>query len=158
MISEIKGHMDARDARVTIVMSEFNPLVTDQLLQGAVDAFLHRGGSQERLQIIRVPGAFEIPGTVAEYLRHNEPDAVVTLGAVIRGGTPHFDYVAGQAADGIGRLSQTHNLPIIFGILTTNTLEQALERAGTKAGNKGWEVMDAALQMISVYQQMNSAE
>ncbi len=151
----IKGELTAKNRCITIVAAEFNPHVTGALVNGATDAFLFHGGQADNLELIWVPGAFEIPGTVQQILNSSRrTDAIVTLGAVIRGGTPHFDFVAGTAADGLAELSRTADIPVIFGILTTNNLNQALERAGTKAANKGWEVTEAALKMISVYEQI----
>ena len=148
--------LNAAGKKVVIVMSEFNPMITESLLNGAMDAYLHNGGSEELVSVYKVPGAYEIPGTVKQVLDHAKPDAVVTLGAVIRGGTPHFDYVAGECARGVAVLSTKYDIPIMFGVLTTDNLQQAQERAGTKAGNKGWEVMEAALQTIQVYEDIRS--
>ncbi len=153
-MSKITGDTSAEGKKITIVAGEFNQPIVDQLIDGASDAFVHFGGESKNLKIITVPGAFEIPGTVNQVLKNSSPDAIVTLGAVIRGGTAHFDFIAGEAARGIGEFSRTSDIPVIFGVLTTYDLQQAQERAGTKAGNKGWEVMEAALQTISVYKQI----
>ena len=142
--------------KIVIVISEFNPVITESLLSGAMDAYITGGGKEEDIKIYRVPGAYEIPGTVKQVLVNQSPDAIITLGAVIRGGTPHFDYVAGECARGISELSLNHDIPIMFGVLTTDNLQQALERSGTKAGNKGWDVMDAAIQTSSVYKDIQS--
>ncbi|MBC8312574.1 MAG: 6,7-dimethyl-8-ribityllumazine synthase [Candidatus Marinimicrobia bacterium] len=141
---------------VVIVISEFNPVITESLLNGAMDAYITGGGKEENVKIYRVPGAYEIPGTVKQVMENQSPDAVVTLGAVIRGGTPHFDYVAGECARGVSELSMAYDVPIMFGVLTTDNLQQALERSGTKAGNKGWDVMEAAIQTASVYKDIQS--
>lgn len=155
MIDQINYKISAKDQKIVIVTADFNSEITEALTNGAMDAFLHNDGAEKDLTIIHVPGAFEIPGTVVQSINSLQPDAVVTLGAVIRGATPHFDFVAAEAARGIADLSQSYDIPIVFGVLTTNNLEQALERAGTKAMNKGWEVMESALKMISIYQQIS---
>ena len=121
-----------------------------------MDAYIAGGGKEEDVTIYRVPGAFEIPGAVKQVLANQSPDVVVTLGAVIRGGTPHFDYVAGECARGVSELSMQYDIPIMFGVLTTDNLQQALERSGTKAGNKGWDVMGAAIQTAAVYKDIQS--
>jgi len=146
----------AKGLKVVIIISEFNPVITESLLNGAMDAYLTSGGKETDISIYRVPGAFEIPGTVKQVLANQSPDAVVTLGAVIRGDTPHFDYVAGECARGVSDLSMQYDIPIIFGILTTDNLQQALERSGIKAGNKGWDVMEAAIQTVAVYKDIQS--
>jgi 6,7-dimethyl-8-ribityllumazine synthase len=147
---------NALGLNVVIVISEFNPVITESLLNGAMDAYLTAGGKEDDVTIYRVPGAYEIPGTVKQVLENQSPDAVVTLGAVIRGGTPHFDYVAGECARGVSELSMQYDIPIMFGVLTTDNLQQALERSGTKAGNKGWDVMEAAIQTSAVYKDIQS--
>ena len=147
---------NALGLKVVIVISEFNPVITESLLNGAMDAYLTAGGKEDDVTIYRVPGAYEIPGTVKQVLTNQSPDAVVTLGAVIRGGTPHFDYVAGECAHGVSELSMQYDIPIMFGVLTTDNLPQALKRSGTKAGNKGWDVMEAAIQTSAVYKDIQS--
>ena len=146
----------ASGLNTVIVISEFNPVITESLLNGAIDAYIAGGGKEEDLKIYRVPGAYEIPGTVKQVLVNQSPDVVVTLGAVIRGETPHFNYVAGECARGVSELSMQYDIPIMFGVLTTDNLQQALERAGTKAGNKGWDVMEAAIQTFAVYKDIKS--
>ena len=142
--------------KVVIVISEFNPVITESLLNGAMDAYITGGGKEDDVTIYHVPGAYEIPGTVKQVLENQSPDAVVTLGAVIRGGTPHFDYVAGECARGVCELSMQYDIPIMFGVLTTDNLQQALERSGSKAGNKGWNVMEAAIHTSAVYKDIQS--
>ncbi len=154
MINILQGLVTAIDTRVAIVVADFNGIISESLTMGAVDAFFFHGGSAENLTVIHVPGAFEIPGMVRQVLERQVWDAIITLGAVIRGGTPHFDFIAGEVAQGVAELSRKSDIPVIFGILTTNNYEQALERAGTKSSNKGWEVMESALKMISVYRQL----
>ena len=141
---------------IVIVVSEFNHPIIENLLKGAQEAFFHHGGKKSYIRVHRVPGAFEIPGTIRQILKFHNPHAIVALGAVIRGETSHFDYVAGECARGVADLSIQYDIPIMFGVLTTENLQQALERAGTKAGNKGWEVMEAALQTIQVYEDIQS--
>ena len=141
---------------IVIVISEFNPVITESLLNGAIDAYIAGGGKEDGVTIYRVPGAYEIPGTVKQVLVNQSPDAVLTLGAVIRGGTPHFDYVAGECARGVSELSMQYDIPIMFGVLTTDNLQQALERSGSKAGNKGWDVMEAAIKTVAVYKDIQS--
>ena len=147
---------NALGLKVVIVISEFYPVITESLLNGAMDAYITGGGKKEDVKIYRVPGAYEIPGTVKQVLVNQSPDTVVTLGAVIRGETPHFDYVAGECARGVSELSMAYDIPIMFGVLTTDSLQQALERSGTKAGNKGWDVMEAAIQTSAVYKDIQS--
>jgi len=154
MINILQGLVTAIDTRVAIVVADFNGIISESLTMGAVDAFFFHGGSAENLTVIHVPGAFEIPGMVRQVLERQVWDAIITLGAVIRGGTPHFDFITGEVAQGVAELSRKSDIPVIFGILTTNNYEQALERAGTKSSNKGWEVMESALKMISVYRQL----
>jgi len=148
--------LNALGLKIVIVISEFNTVITESLLNGAMDAYLSAGGKEDDITIYRVPGAYEIPGTVNQVLTNKSPDAVVTLGAVIRGGTPHFDYVASECARGVSELSMAHDIPIMFGVLTTDNLSQALERSGTNAGNKGWDVMEAAIQTSVVYKDIQS--
>ncbi|MBC8214668.1 MAG: 6,7-dimethyl-8-ribityllumazine synthase [Candidatus Marinimicrobia bacterium] len=158
MTNIIVGKPFAKGKKIHIVVGEFNEIVSDSLLNGAVDAYCNFGGNPDDLTIIKVPGAFEIPGAVKIAVENSFPDAVVTLGAIIRGGTPHFDFVATESSRRISELSLKYNIPVMFGILTTNDLKQALERAGTKAANKGWEVMESALKTISVYEQISDSE
>ena len=153
-MTEISGALDASGLRVAIVASRFNVFIVERLVEGAIDALTRTGGAAEEVTVVHVPGAFEIPQVARACARSGRFDAVVCLGAVIRGATPHFDYVAGQAAAGVGRLAQEVDVPITFGVLTTDTIEQAIERAGTKAGNKGADAALAALEMVSVYRQL----
>jgi 6,7-dimethyl-8-ribityllumazine synthase len=148
---EITGSLSGAGLRFALVVSRFNDLITERLLEGAVDALARHGVEPSDLQVIRVPGAWELPGAVARVLDGGEVDAVVTLGCVIRGATPHFDFVAGEALGGLGALARTASVPVILGVLTTDTLEQALERAGSKGGNKGWEAAVSALEMANLY-------
>lgn len=152
------GDLLAADARITIVAARFNEFVVDALVKGAVDALRMHGVAMDAIELVQVPGAWELPlaaQKVAE--RSAAPDAIVVLGAVIRGGTPHFDYVAGQAASGLAALQAKAGLPVVFGLLTTDTIEQAIERSGTKAGNKGAEAARTALEMVSLLRRLDDA-
>jgi len=139
------------DEKVAIIASRFNHLITDRLIEGARDAFLRNGGKDENLDLILVPGAFEIPFALKRALKKDYYDGIVCLGAVIRGATPHFDYVAAEATKGIANTTLNFDTPVTFGLLTTDTIEQAIERAGTKAGNKGFEAMTGLIEMINLY-------
>jgi len=139
------------DEKVSIIASRFNHLITDRLIEGARDAFLRNGGNDENLDLILVPGAFEIPFALKRALKKDYYDGIVCLGAVIRGATPHFDYVAAEATKGIANTTLNFDTPVTFGLLTTDTIEQAIERAGTKAGNKGFEAMTGLIEMINLY-------
>jgi len=139
------------DEKVAIIASRFNHLITDRLIEGARDAFLRNGGKDENLDLILVPGAFEIPFALKRALKKDYYDGIVCLGAVIRGATPHFDYVAAEATKGIANTTLNFDTPVTFGLLTTDTIEQAIERAGTKVGNKGFEAMVGLIEMINLY-------
>jgi len=147
-MKEIRPATPVANPRIAIVASQFNRFIVDQLVAGARDALERRGVNPERQVLVWVPGAFELPLAAARAASSGRFDAVVALGAVIRGGTPHFDYVAGGCADGLGRVALQHDLPVIFGVLTTDDVEQALERAGTGEGNKGFDAAVTALDMI----------
>jgi 6,7-dimethyl-8-ribityllumazine synthase len=146
----IEGDFSAVTARFGIVVARFNSFVVEELLSGAVDALKRHGVSESNITVIRVPGAFEMPLATKKAAESGNYDALITLGAVIRGGTPHFDYVAGECASGIGKIALETNLPVVFGVLTTDTIEQAIERSGTKAGNKGADAAMSALEMVSL--------
>ncbi len=137
--------------KVAIIASRFNHLITDRLIEGAKDAFIRNGGNENNLDLILVPGAFEIPFALKRALKKDIYDGIVCLGAVIRGATPHFDYVAAEATKGIANTTLNFDTPVTFGLLTTDTIEQAIERAGTKAGNKGFEAMLGLIEMINLY-------
>jgi 6,7-dimethyl-8-ribityllumazine synthase len=145
-----EGRFDARDLRVAIVVARFNETICRQLVDGAVDCLRRHGAPEEAISVTWVPGAFELPVAVRRWTRSGEVDAVVALGAVIRGETPHFDYVAGGAASGIARAAEEDGVPVTFGVLTTDTVEQAEARAGGKAGNKGFEAALAAIEMANL--------
>lgn len=152
----IEGELKAEGLRFAIVVSRFNSFITERLLAGALDA-LHRSGAPEAsIDIIRIPGAWEFPITVRAVIARNRYDAVICLGAVIRGDTPHFDYVAGQAATGIAQASLQSGIPVAFGVLTTNTVEQAIDRAGAKAGNKGFDAAMTAVEMANLLRKLQA--
>ncbi len=146
----LEGKKDARGLKIGIVVSRFNGFVTEKLLEGAADGFTSHGGADENLTIVRVPGAFEIPLIVEKMAASGKYDALVCLGAVIRGDTPHFDYVCDAVTRGIGDAVRTYKIPIGFGILTTDDVQQAMDRAGTKDANKGYEALLTVLEMIHV--------
>ena len=153
----MNSKLSATETSIVIVVSEFNKPIIENLLQGALDAFAHNGGKESDMRIHRVPGAFEIPGTILQIIKFHNPHAIIALGAVIRGETPHFDYIAGESAKGIAEISRSSNIPIINGILTTDNEKQAEERSQVGGRNKGWNAMEAALQTIAVYQEIFSA-
>lgn len=152
-----QGGFDARGARFGIVLSRFNELVGEQLLSGAVETLTSRGAEASDIDIVRVPGAFEIPVTLKVLAESGQYDALVALGAVIRGDTPHFDYVAGECARGVREVSVDYALPVAFGVLTVDTLEQALERAGANKGaNKGAEAALVAVEMANLFKKLRT--
>lgn len=137
--------------KVAIINSRFNHIITDRLVEGAKDAFIRHGGDEANLDLVLVPGAFEIPLALDKVLASGKYDAICCVGAIIRGSTPHFDYVAAEATKGIASCALKYQKPVVFGVLTTDTIEQAIERAGSKSGNKGFEVMTGLIEMISLY-------
>jgi 6,7-dimethyl-8-ribityllumazine synthase len=137
-------------ARFALVAARFNHFIVDRLVEGALDAVARHGGSLDNVSVVRVPGAWEIPPVVSRIAQRRSVDAVIALGAVIRGSTPHFDYVAAEVSKGIATVSLQTGVPIAFGVLTTDSIEQAIERAGTKSGNKGWEAALSAIEMVSL--------
>ena len=145
----IEGNLLAEGKRFALIVSRFNDFISEKLVSGALDALKRSGASDEDIDIIKVPGAFEIP-LVAKKVAKNNYDAVICLGAVIRGATPHFDYVSAEVSKGIATVSLDAEVPVIFGVVTTDTIEQAIERAGTKAGNKGWSAAIAAIEMANL--------
>lgn len=140
--------------KIGIVVSRFNEFITSKLLEGAVDAIKRHGGAEDSIEVTWVPGAFEIPFATKKLIKTNKYDAVICLGAVIRGSTPHFDYVASEVAKGVGHLAMNAEIPIVFGVLTTDSIEQAVERAGTKMGNKGGDAALVAIEMINLTKQI----
>lgn len=147
----IEGVLIAPEAKVTIVVSRFNSFLVESLVEGALDTLKRVGQvKDENITIVRVPGAYELPVAAQRVAKKGGTDAIIALGAVIRGGTPHFDFVAGESNKGLAQVSLQYDIPVSFGVLTTDTIEQAIERAGTKAGNKGGEAALGALEMINV--------
>lgn len=150
----IEGTLSAAGLRFAIVASRFNGLIVEPLVAGALDAIVRSGGSADDVTIVRCPGAWELPQVTLKVVERGGIDAVIALGAVIRGATPHFDYVAGEAAKGIASAAGGSDVAISFGVLTTDTIEQALERAGTKAGNKGFDAALAAIELANLFRQL----
>lgn len=146
----IEGTFTTTNAKIALAATRFNGFIVEQLVAGARDVLVRHGVPDEQLTLVRVPGAWELPLVVQRLAAAGPYDAVVALGCVIRGGTPHFDYVAGECAKGVHQASLQHGVPVAFGVLTTDSIEQAIERAGTKAGNKGAEAALSALEMISL--------
>jgi len=149
----VEGQLSVdKSKKVAIINARFNHFITDRLVEGAVDAYARHGGNANDLDLILVPGAFEIPFALDKALASGKYDAVCCLGAVIRGATPHFDYVSAEATKGVATVTLKHGKPATFGVLTVDTIEQAIERAGTKAGNKGFEAMTTVIEMIDLYE------
>jgi 6,7-dimethyl-8-ribityllumazine synthase len=146
----LEGNLIGQGLKMAIVVGRFNEFITSKLLSGALDALKRHGVEEDNVTVAWVPGAFEIPHVVKKLAASGKYDAVIALGAVIRGSTPHFDYVSGEVAKGIANVSLTENTPAIFGVLTTDSIEQAIERAGTKAGNKGWDAATSAIEMANL--------
>jgi 6,7-dimethyl-8-ribityllumazine synthase len=154
MVRTIEGALTAQGKRFALVVSRFNSFITEPLLDGAIDMIVRHGGDRADLTVIRVPGAWEIPLVCKRAATSGQFDAIIALGAVIRGSTPHFDMVASEVSKGVAAASLDAGLPIAFGVLTTDSIEQAIERAGTKAGNKGAEAAMAAIEMVQVLSQL----
>ena len=146
----IEGLISAEGIRCAIVVSRFNDFICQRLLDGALDALERHGASDEQITIVKVPGAFEIPSMAKRLSMNNQFDCVICLGAVIRGATPHFEYISSQVARGIAAVALESTTPVSFGIITSDTLEQAIERAGAKSGNKGWDAAVSAMEMVSL--------
>ena len=151
----IEGMLTVQSARFCLVVARFNGFVVDSLLEGALDALKRHGAGDDSMTLVRVPGAFEMPVVLDRIAAKGDYDAIIALGAVIRGGTPHFDYVAGECVKGMAQVSLKHGVPIAFGVLTVDTIEQAIERSGTKAGNKGAEAALSAIEMVNVLRQLD---
>jgi len=149
-VETIEGALNIYDARFCIVVARFNSFIVESLLQGALDTLKRHGAQDSDITIVRVPGAFEMPLALEKVAAKAEFDAIIALGAVIRGGTPHFDYVAGECVKGMAHVTLKYGIPIAFGVLTVDTIEQAIERAGTKAGNKGAEATLSAIEMVNL--------
>jgi 6,7-dimethyl-8-ribityllumazine synthase len=154
MANIFEGHLVSEGLKYGIVISRFNEFISSKLLSGAQDALLRHGVKEDEIDIAWVPGAFEIPLVAQRMAASGKYDAIITLGAVIRGSTPHFDYVCNEVAKGVAAASQKTGVPVIFGVLTTDTIEQAVERAGTKAGNKGWDAAVTAIEMANLMKKL----
>lgn len=150
MVKILEGQLIAKGKRFGIVVSRFNDFITEKLLSGALDALTRTGAKENDIQIIKVPGAFEIPLAAKKAAQTGRYDAVICLGAVIRGATPHFDYVCAEVSKGVAQVGLDFGIPVIFGVLTTDTVEQAIDRAGTKSGNKGWHAAMSAVEMANL--------
>jgi 6,7-dimethyl-8-ribityllumazine synthase len=154
MVRYVEGEPGASGLKIGIVVSRFNDFITSHLLSGALEALGQHGADEKDIEVVRVPGAFEIPMAAKKLCDAKKYDAVVCLGAVIRGATPHFDYVAGEAARGVATIAREAGIPVVFGVLTTDNVEQAVERAGGKSGNKGVDAALAAVEMATLYRKL----
>lgn len=154
MAKIIEGKLTAEGLRFGIVVARFNSFITDRLLDGALDVLRRNGAQEENIEIFRTPGSFEIPSVVRHLAEKERFDAIICLGAVIRGATPHFNYISAEVTKGIAQLSLQSAIPISLGVITADTIEQAIERAGTKAGNKGWDAALSAIEMANLYREL----
>ncbi|MBV1910833.1 MAG: 6,7-dimethyl-8-ribityllumazine synthase [Kangiellaceae bacterium] len=152
----IEGKLVADNSKFAILVARFNSFIVESLLEGAIDTLKRHGVQESAIEVIRVPGAFEMPIAAQRIAATKKYDAIIALGAVIRGGTPHFDYVAGECVKGLSQVSLNANIPVSFGVLTVDSIEQAIERAGTKAGNKGGEAAITALEMVNLFAEMEN--
>lgn len=153
-MNSIEGNLTAVNLKVAIILSRFNEAIGIKLLEGALDCLKRHQCPELNIEVIKVPGAFEIPATAEKLASSKKYDAIICLGAIIRGATPHFDYIASSASSGVLQVSTKHSLPVIFGVLTTDTIEQAIERSGTKSGNKGWDSALAAIEMANLFKKL----
>ncbi len=154
-MNTIEGKLDASGLKVAIIVSRFNEFITNKLLSGALDCLTRHNADEKNITVIWVPGAFEIPPVAMKVAQKGGFDAIICLGAVIRGATPHFDYVAAEVSKGVALVSLQSHIPVIYGVLTTDTIEQAVERAGTKSGNKGFDAAMAAIEMAQLYKKIS---
>ena len=150
----VEGRLSAEGFRFAIIVSRFNDFISSRLVEGAMDALTRHGANEEQASIVKVPGAFEIPIVAKKLAESGNFDALICLGAVIRGSTPHFDYVAAEVSKGIANVSLESKIPVTFGVLTTDNLEQAIERAGSKSGNKGYEAAVAAMELVNLFNEL----
>jgi 6,7-dimethyl-8-ribityllumazine synthase len=150
----IEGELNARGLKFAIVVSRFNEFITSKLLDGAMDALIRHGAKDDDIDVIRVPGSFEIPLVAKRIAQKGSHDSIICLGTIIRGATPHFEYVASEAAKGIAMVSLETGIPVAFGVITADTIEQAVERAGTKSGNKGWDAALTAIEMAQLLKKL----
>jgi 6,7-dimethyl-8-ribityllumazine synthase len=153
-IKTIEGALNVQKANFCIVVARFNSFIVESLLEGAVDTLKRHGAAESDITVVRVPGAFELPLALEKIAAKGDYDAIIALGAVIRGGTPHFEYVAAECVKGMAQVNLKHGVPVAFGVLTVDTIEQAIERAGTKAGNKGAEAAISAIEMVNLLRQL----
>ena len=154
-IHVFEGHFSAQGGKFCLVSSRFNSFIVEQLENGAIDALVRHGANKADIHLVKAPGAFELPMVVQRIAASKNYDAIIALGAVIRGGTPHFDYVAGECVKGLAQISLQYDIPVSFGVLTVDSIEQAIERAGTKAGNKGAEAALSAIEMVSLFKNLD---
>jgi 6,7-dimethyl-8-ribityllumazine synthase len=154
MVKYFEGNLQAEGKKFGIIVSRFNSFIAEKLLDGAIDTLLRSGAFDADIEVVRVPGAYEIPLVALKMAKSERYDAIICLGVIIRGATPHFDFVANEAAKGIAQAGMDTGVPIVFGVLTTETIEQAIERAGSKAGNKGSECASAAVEMVNLLDQI----
>jgi 6,7-dimethyl-8-ribityllumazine synthase len=155
-LKTFEGHFSAQGAKFCLVASRFNSFIVEQLEAGAIDALVRHGINKDHIHLVKAPGAFELPMVVQRIAASKKYDAIIALGAVIRGGTPHFEYVAGECVKGIAHVALQYDVPVSFGVLTVDSIEQAIERAGTKAGNKGAEAALSALEMVSLFRNLEA--
>lgn len=155
-INTIEGNLTVEGGKFCIVASRFNSFIVEQLEGGAVDALIRHGANKNDIDLVKAPGAFELPMVVQRIAAMKKYDAIIAVGAVIRGGTPHFEYVAGECVKGLAQISLQYDVPVSFGVLTVDTIEQAIERAGTKAGNKGGEAAMSAIEMVNLFNNLAS--
>jgi len=153
----IEGHLDAKGLKFAVIVSRFNSIVTERLLSGALDALTRTGCSADDIEVVRVPGSWELPVTAQELANQKRHDGIICLSALIRGDTPHFDYIAAEAAKGLGQTAIQTGIPVSFGVLTTNTLEQAIDRAGAKSGNKGFDAAMTAVEMANLIRRLRGS-
>lgn len=153
-MKKYEGELQAKGLKFAIIVSRFNEFITNKLLDGAVDALLRHGSSEENIDVIKVPGSFEIPLAAKKIAKKKSYDAIICLGTIIRGATPHFEYVASEAAKGIALVSLEAEIPVAFGVITADTIEQSIERAGTKSGNKGWDAALVAVEMAQLLKKL----
>jgi len=154
MAAVYEGNLDAKGLKFALIVSRFNSFICDRLVEGAMDALLRHGADEKSVHLVRVPGAFEIPVAAKKVVETKRYDAVICLGCVIRGATPHFDYVSAEVSKGVASVSLDSGIPVAFGVLTTDNIEQAIERAGTKAGNKGFDAAVSAIEMANLFKNL----
>ncbi len=156
LITTLEGNLTVHNAKFCIVASRFNSFIVEQLEAGAIDALVRHGAERANITLVKAPGAFELPMVVQRIAARKQYDAIIAIGAVIRGGTPHFEYVAGECVKGLAQVALQYDVPVSFGVLTVDTIEQAIERAGTKAGNKGAEAALSAVEMVNLFNNLEA--